>query len=315
VARRAHGLAPLDRPAAREAALAPARPGELAHYAKAAFDIQYEFPFGWQEVEGVHNRTDFDLGRHQEYSSKRLTYFDEERKEHYIPYVIETSVGCDRALLTALVDAYHEEPAGDEMRVVMRFLAEDRNRSRRRSCHSSARTGCRVRGEDHQGTDALVPRLLRRHGVGGEALPPTGRDRTPYCITVDAETLTGNTVTVRDRDTMQQERVACQRPQGVARRQGGVRLMRWRAVQGGWFVVLQRGDDVLECLRQVAREAEIRSASLTGLGAVSGDAAGVVRRAEPALRAATRSRAMSRSAPWPAISPSSTASRSRTCTR
>src|SRR5437764_699142 len=80
--------------------------GELAHYAKAAFDIEYEFPFGWQELEGIHNRTDFDLGRHQQYSGKKLEYFDEQNKERYVPYIIETSAGCDRSLLVALADAY-----------------------------------------------------------------------------------------------------------------------------------------------------------------------------------------------------------------
>src|SRR3990167_1286102 len=82
---------------------------ELAHYAKKAFDVQYEFPFGWHEIEGIHNRTDFDLSRHQEFSGKTLLYFDEATKEKYIPYVIETSVGCDRTLLACLIDAYHEE--------------------------------------------------------------------------------------------------------------------------------------------------------------------------------------------------------------
>jgi glycyl-tRNA synthetase len=81
-------------------------PGELAHYAKAAFDIEYEFPFGWQELEGIHNRSDFDLGRHQEFSGKKLEYFDEANKERYLPFIVETSAGCDRTLLTALADAY-----------------------------------------------------------------------------------------------------------------------------------------------------------------------------------------------------------------
>src|SRR3984957_20179842 len=81
-------------------------PGELAHYAKAAFDIEYEFPFGWQELEGIHNRSDFDLGRHQQFSGKKLEYFDEESKERFLPFIVETSAGCDRTLLTALADAY-----------------------------------------------------------------------------------------------------------------------------------------------------------------------------------------------------------------
>jgi glycyl-tRNA synthetase len=92
--------------------------GELAHYAKKAFDIQYEFPFGWQEVEGVHNRTDFDLRRHEQYSGKEQLYFDDQEKRKYIPYVIETSIGCDRTLLTVLIDAYEEE----EERVVLKLV-------------------------------------------------------------------------------------------------------------------------------------------------------------------------------------------------
>jgi hypothetical protein len=84
-------------------------PDELAHYAKKAFDIEYEYPFGWKEFEGVHNRTDFDLSRHQEYSGKRLEYIDALTNERYIPYVVETAVGVDRTMLVALIDGYREE--------------------------------------------------------------------------------------------------------------------------------------------------------------------------------------------------------------
>ena len=89
-------------------------PDELAHYAKAAFDVQYAFPFGWQELEGVHNRSDFDLSQHQKFSGKKLEYFDEVAKEKYLPYVIETAVGCDRLILATLCDAYREENSYDE---------------------------------------------------------------------------------------------------------------------------------------------------------------------------------------------------------
>ena len=92
---------------------------ELAHYARAAFDIQYEFPFGWQEIEGIHNRGDFDLGRHQEYSGKKLEYFDQAQNERYLPYIVETSAGADRVTLTLLVDAYREEQVEGETRVVL----------------------------------------------------------------------------------------------------------------------------------------------------------------------------------------------------
>src|SRR6478735_8841693 len=81
-------------------------PDELAHYAKKAIDVEYRFPFGWKELEGIHNRGDFDLSRHQQFSGKKLEYFDEESKERYIPYIVETSAGCDRTVLVALVDAY-----------------------------------------------------------------------------------------------------------------------------------------------------------------------------------------------------------------
>jgi len=183
-------------------------PGELAHYAKAAFDIQYEFPFGWQEIEGIHNRTDFDLGRHQEYSGKRLAYFDEARKEHYVPYVIETSVGCDRTLLTVLVDAYHEEQAGDETRVVMRFspriapfkaavLPLVRKDGLPEYAKNIARDLMRSFRVFYDDVASVGKRYRRMDEVG-----------TPYCITVDGQTLQDGTVTVRERDSMQQERVA-----------------------------------------------------------------------------------------------------------
>src|SRR5881628_325071 len=94
---------------------------ELAHYAKDAYDIQYEFPFGWQEFEGIHNRTDFDLSRHQEYSGKKLDYLDPATSERFIPYVVETSAGADRTALVVMADAYAEEEVEGEKRVVMRF--------------------------------------------------------------------------------------------------------------------------------------------------------------------------------------------------
>jgi len=94
-------------------------PDELAHYARQAFDVEYEFPFGWQEIEGVHNRTDFDLRAHQEHSGKKLEYFDQAAGERYLPYIIETSAGADRVTLTVLVDAYREEEVEGETRVVL----------------------------------------------------------------------------------------------------------------------------------------------------------------------------------------------------
>src|SRR6184192_186654 len=94
---------------------------ELAHYAKDAYDVQYEFPFGWQEFEGIHNRTNFDLSRHQEFSGKKLEYLDVATNERFIPYVVETSAGADRTTLVVMVDAYHEDEVEGEKRVVLRL--------------------------------------------------------------------------------------------------------------------------------------------------------------------------------------------------
>ena len=96
-------------------------PDELAHYAKKAFDIEYEFSFGWKEFEGIHNRTDFDLSRHQEYSGKRLSYIDPAAGKRFVPYVVETAVGVDRTVLVALADAYREEKVGGKERVLLRL--------------------------------------------------------------------------------------------------------------------------------------------------------------------------------------------------
>lgn len=178
-------------------------PDELAHYAKAAFDIEYEFPFGWNEIEGIHNRTDFDLSRHQEFSGKDLRYFDDQSKERFIPYIIETSVGCDRTLLTCLVDAYTEE----EERVVLKLApaiapikAAVLPLVKRDGMPEIARQIVHdIRGDyrifyDEAGS---IGRRYRRMDEAG----------TPYCITVDSQTLKDQTVTVRERDTMAQERV------------------------------------------------------------------------------------------------------------
>ncbi len=176
---------------------------ELAHYAKKAFDIEYEFPFDWQEIEGIHNRTDFDLSRHQEFSGKDLRYFDDSRGEKYMPYIIETSVGCDRTLLAVLIDAYEEE----EERVVLRIAPEiapikvaifplvkkDGMPEIARKITDDLRGRFRV-FYDESGS---IGRRYRRMDEAG----------TPYCITVDNETLENNSVTIRQRDSMRQERV------------------------------------------------------------------------------------------------------------
>jgi glycyl-tRNA synthetase len=176
---------------------------ELAHYAKKAFDIQYEFPFGWQEIEGIHNRTDFDLHRHQEYSGKDLQYFDDQEKKKYIPYVIETSIGCDRTLLTVLIDAYAEEPERVVLKLapvlapikvaVFPLVNRDGMQDIARKISGDLKGSFRVFYDD----SGSVGRRYRRMDEAG----------TPFCITVDSETLQNMTVTVRWRDTMVQERI------------------------------------------------------------------------------------------------------------
>ena len=182
-------------------------PKELAHYAAAAYDIEYEFPFGWQELEGIHDRTDFDLKRHTEHSGKDMSYFDESSNERYIPYIIETSAGCDRTILTLLVDALREEDAGKEIRTVLKFhpdiapikaavfplVNRDGMPEIAHEIHDIVRPYYKAFYDD----SGSVGRRYRRQDEAG----------TPYCFTVDSQTLQDRTVTVRDRDTMQQERV------------------------------------------------------------------------------------------------------------
>ncbi|MBU4376495.1 MAG: glycine--tRNA ligase [Candidatus Omnitrophica bacterium] len=182
---------------------------ELAHYAKACTDIEYKFPFGWSELEGIANRTDFDLKQHMNLSGKDLQYFDEETKERYIPYVIEPSGGIDRSILAFLADAYREEKVKDEKRVVLGLhkklapikaailpLLKNRGEvvSMAKSLAADLRKSLRVMYDD----TASIGRLYRRQDEVG----------TPYCITIDVESLTDKKVTVRDRDTMKQDRVA-----------------------------------------------------------------------------------------------------------
>jgi glycyl-tRNA synthetase len=188
-------------------------PDKLAHYAKDAYDIEYRFPFDWGEIEGIHNRTDFDLSRHEEFSGKSLKYFDDETKEKYIPYIIETSAGASRSFMAFLVDAYAEEeaPTADgkmETRVVLKLhprlapmkaaifplVNRDGMPEIARKIENDLRPHMRVFYDD----SGAVGRRYRRQDEAG----------TPYCITVDSQTLEDQTVTVRDRDTMVQERIA-----------------------------------------------------------------------------------------------------------
>lgn len=180
---------------------------ELAHYAKDAYDIEYEFPFGWKELEGIHNRTDYDLSRHQEHSGKDLSYFDAASNKRFIPYIIETSAGVDRTLLTCLVDAYREEEVRGEKRVVLKLHPQ--------IAPMKAGIFPLVRRDGLPEIAAAIARELRRHmpvfvddtGSIGRRYRRQDEAGTPFGITVDSQTQQDGTVTVRDRDTMAQERV------------------------------------------------------------------------------------------------------------
>ena len=185
---------------------------KLAHYAKDAYDIEYLFPFGWGEIEGVHNRTNFDLTRHEQFSGKSMKYFDEESKEKFTPFVIETSAGASRSFMAFLVDSYHEEEAptaegAAETRIVMKLdprlaptkiaifplVNRDGMPEFARKVEDELRSHFRVFYDD---SGAVGRRYRRQDEVG-----------TPFCITIDSQTLQDQSVTVRDRDTMIQERI------------------------------------------------------------------------------------------------------------
>lgn len=180
---------------------------KLAHYAKAATDIEYEFPFGWGEIEGIHNRTNFDLSRHEEYSGKSQKYFDEESKEKFIPFIIETSGGVSRSFMAFLVDSYNEEEVNGETRVVLKLhpklapvkaaifplVNKDGMPEIAREIEKDLRPFLRVFYDDK----GAVGRRYRRQDENG----------TPYCITIDTQTLSDGTITVRERDSMEQVRV------------------------------------------------------------------------------------------------------------
>ena len=184
----------------------PHRPEELAHYANAAADIEFRFPFGWQEIEGVHDRGDWDLRRHGEYASKDLSVTDEETKERYVPMVIETSVGVDRTCLALLCNAYAEEQLPDgESRTVLRLPASVA------PIQVAVLPLSKKLGESAQ---KLVVALRRRFAVFYDEAGNIGRRYrrqdevgTPFCVTVDFETEGDGKATVRDRDSMTQERV------------------------------------------------------------------------------------------------------------
>jgi glycyl-tRNA synthetase len=178
-------------------------PQELAHYARAAFDLEYRYPFGWRELEGIHNRGDFDLTQHQQFSGKDLSYFDEATRERFVPYIIETSAGVDRTLLTCLIDAYDEEPE----RIVLHLSPK--------LAPIKVAVFPLVRRDGMPEIAQRVAALLRPHfkvfydesGAIGRRYRRQDEIGTPYAITVDSETRVDNGVTLRDRDSMVQERV------------------------------------------------------------------------------------------------------------
>lgn len=185
---------------------------KLAHYANAAVDVEFRFPFGFKEVEGIHSRTDFDLSQHEQFSGKKLRYFDPELNESYVPYVVETSIGVDRMFLQVISAAYHEEEVtganGEkDIRTVLRIpavLAPVKlavmplvkkeglpEKAREIIDHLKFDFNCQ-----YDEKDSIGKRYRRQDAIG-----------TPFCVTVDHQTMQDNTVTIRYRDTMEQERV------------------------------------------------------------------------------------------------------------
>ena len=182
--------------------------GELAHYARAAYDIEYEFPFGWNEIEGVHNRTDFDLQRHQAHSGKKLEWFDQASGKRFLPYIVETSAGADRVTLTVLVDAYREEMVEGETRVVLGFHPAVAPIKAAVLPLMKKEGMPEVADQLYRAIRARVPAFYDDSGAIGRRYRRQDEAGTPFCFTVDSETMTDRTVTVRDRDSMQQERIA-----------------------------------------------------------------------------------------------------------
>jgi len=185
---------------------------KLAHYANAAFDIQYEFPFGFKEVEGIHSRTDYDLSQHQQFSGKKLQYFDPELNQNYVPFVVETSIGVDRTFLMILCNSFVEEKITKEdgsvdERVVLKLppalapikatvlplVKKDGLPEKAHEIMDALKFDFNCQYDEK---DSIGKRYRRQDAIG-----------TPYCITIDHETLENNTVTIRERDTMEQIRV------------------------------------------------------------------------------------------------------------
>ncbi len=182
---------------------------ERAHYARAAWDIEYETPFGWKECEGIHHRGDWDLSRHAQYSGQDLQYYDQETKERFIPWVIETSGGVDRALLFFLLHAYAEEGEGEERRVMLKL--HPRLAPYKVAVFPLLKNKVELVEKAQQVFKDLKMTSLNvawdDRGNIGKRYYAQDEIGTPWCVTVDFQTLEDDTVTVRDRDTMGQERV------------------------------------------------------------------------------------------------------------
>jgi glycyl-tRNA synthetase len=180
---------------------------ELSHYSAATSDIEYLFPMGWSELEGIANRTDFDLKQHSEFSGEDLSYFDPNTEERYVPYVIEPSAGADRATLAFMVDAYDEEEVSGRKRTVVRFhprlapvkvavlplVSRDGMPDKARSIY--------------EGLRGLMPAEFDAGGSIGRRYRRQDEIGTPWCVTIDGETMQDDTVTLRDRDSLEQVRV------------------------------------------------------------------------------------------------------------
>ncbi|MDA3941925.1 MAG: glycine--tRNA ligase [Bacteroidetes bacterium] len=192
---------------------------KLAHYANAAADIEFEFPFGFKELEGVHSRTDFDLSAHQKHSAKKLQYFDPETNQSYVPYVVETSIGLDRMFLAILSNAYSEEKLEDgSERVVLKlpamlapYKAAILPLMKKDGLPDKAREILAELQEDfmchYEEKDAIGKRYRRHDAIG-----------TPYCITIDHQSLEDNTVTIRERDSMAQDRIPVEELAAIIRK-------------------------------------------------------------------------------------------------
>jgi len=192
--------------------LRPHEKEELAHYAKAATDVEYEFPFGWQEVEGIANRTDYDLRAHQGASGEDLTYFDQEKEERYLPWVVEPAVGVDRLMLTFLVDAYRVDEAPTAKGEVEKrtVLALHRDLAPIKVAVLPLSRNDQLLPETHRLHDELKPYWITQYddaGAIGRRYRRQDEVGTPFCVTVDFETPEDHQVTVRERDSMTQERV------------------------------------------------------------------------------------------------------------